>query len=249
MGLSRKDFEQRAKRYERQWQDAMDERDFAKAYKAEMDYRQNYEQQAEELKNMDPNSRDYEKAELEIDKQKSKAWDMYHQQRLACTNDELQESMESLEKENNEIYGKMEKAAKSRNVGEYNYQRKQFERNIEVQETMKSQLKYDGVQCEDTINQQRNNELNSDINMRNNMQDWVAKREATGKSVPQDMKNSTEEYVRNVKKDEIEVVKKQNEQIIEAMRERGASEQEIANTRDQQLHGQFGEEWVEKINR
>ena len=249
MGLSRKDFEQRAKKYERQWQEAMDERDFAKAYKAERDYRQNYEQQADGMKNMDPNSRDYERTELEIDKQKSKAWDMYHQQRLSCTNDELQASMKSLENENSEIYGRMEKAAQSRNVGEYSYQRKQFERNIEVQETMKSQLKYDGIQCEETINQQRNDKLNADINMRNNLQDWVANREATGKAVPQEMKNASNEYAQIVKKDEIEVVKKQNEQSIEALREKGASEQEISNTRDEQIHGQFGEEWVERINK
>lgn len=245
MALSMKDYERRAKFYERRWKEAISDRDFVKAYQAERDYRHNCEQQAQELKAMDPNSREYEQTELAIDKQKTIAWDMYDHQRMLCTNDELQESIRALEAENMSISEKMSRAVQNGDVGEYNYQRKLYDRNIECQQLMVEQLRYSGIDYPDTIIQQKNDELTNDIHMRDKMNEIVAKRTAAGKNVPQDIRQAADQYTKQAKQDEIELVKMQNEREIESMRKRGASGQEIENRQEEHRRS---EEWVKRKN-
>ena len=94
--------------------------------------------------------------------------------------------------------------------------------------------------------QQRVDKLNHDIDMRNKVAEKVEKQMEKGKPVSEQDKANLEKYSSQVKKDEIETVKKQNEKIIQGMKERGASEEAIKH---QQEENARSERWVESINR
>ena len=86
----------------------------------------------------------------------------------------------------------------------------------------------------------------NDIKMRDQLADKVAKQEAKGKNVSEEDKKNLEKYKNNVKRDEINAVKAQNEKMIQDMKNRGATQEEIAARREENAKS---EKWVESINR
>lgn len=245
MGLTIKDYQRRAKAYENQWRQAMDDRDIVKAYKAEKDYLNNCKQQENELNKLDPNSREYDKLQTNIDKQKQASFDMYHEQRLAFSSSEKRNAMQEFNAEQTGISNRMLNAADRGNSGEYDFQRKQYERNIDCQRDLSKQLTEEGVDYEDHSVEQRRVELDCDTKMRDNTFDMINKRTEAGRPVSQELQQSADKYSKQVRQTETTLVKEQDEQIINGMRARGESEQKIAYQQEQNARS---EAWVERLN-
>jgi len=246
MASRMKELERQSRSYEDRWKRSMRDNNPGETYSAAHDYRKNIEEQEKELKNMDPNSPEYEKAEMSIDQQKSKLWDMEYSQKRQFSDQKVTQEVENLQAKNEDLSRRMSKAVEKGDTKTYDSLRSQYDKNISMQEQMGKRLKSDGVEYKDTVQQQRIDKQNLDIDMRNKMADKVAKQTEKGKPVKQEDREALEKYSKHVKQDEIENVKKQNQQKIESMRERGASEQEIAY---QQKENERSEKWVESINR
>lgn len=241
-----KEYQKYSEIYERRWNSAMASRNAPEAYAATQDYKKNIEAQEEELKKIDPNSRDYEKAEMAIDEQKSKMWDMNNQQRLQFFGEQKKQAYEQLDAKNEAISRDMAKAVERGDSKTFDSLRAQYEKNIASQEQLSYQMKEEGIEFRDTVHQEKVDLQSHDIDMRNKINEKLAEREAKGKSISDEDRIASEKYTKQVKQDEIDLIKYQGDKKIESMRERGATEEEIQaqdeeNKRDRQ--------WVQSVNR
>lgn len=240
-----KGYQRNAEAYERRWNTAMREGNASEAYAAQEDYKKNIEKQEEELKKMDPNSKDYEKAERSIEEQKSNAWEMGRQQRIEFSGEEKQEAYQQLNAKNMQISHDMSKAVERGDTASYDFLRSQYEKNISSQEQLGRQMKEEGVDFQDTVHREKVDLQDHDIDMRNKLNEQLAEKEAKGKKISEEERANASKYSNQVKKDEVELVKYQNDKKIESMRERGASSEEIKAEEEQNKQS---EEWVRKIN-
>ena len=245
MANNMKTYQRTAEACERRWNTAMRDGNASEAYAATQDYKKNIQAQEEELKKMDPNSKEYAKAEQSLDEQRGNAWEMERQQRLEFSGQEKQQTYEELNHKNEQISRDMGKAVERGDTATYDSLRSQYEKNISTQETLGRQMKEEHVEFEDTVHREKVDLQNRDIDMRDKMSERIADREGKGKSVSEEDRAAAEKYTKQVKKDEVELVKYQNDKKIESMRERGASEEEIAA---QEKQNQSEQEWVNKIN-
>lgn len=232
--------------YEDRWKRSIRDDNAGEAYSAVEDYKRNIAAREEELKKMDPNSREYEKAEMKIDEQKSKLWDMNYEQNRKFSHQDLSNEVENLNAKNMDISNKMSKAVENGDTRTYDTLKAQYNKNIAMQEQMGKRLKEDGFEFKANPNQQRRDILDHDIDMRDKLSEKIAKQTEKGKQVSEEDKKALEKYSNNVKQGEIDLVKKQNQQKIDSMRERGVSEQQI---KYQQEDNKESEKWVESINR
>lgn len=246
MASRMKELERQSKSYEDRWNRSMRDNNAGETYSASCDFAKNIEEQKKELKNIDPNSREYEKAETSIAQQESKLWDMKYAQSRQFSDQKVAREVENLQTKNEDISRKMSQAAEKGDTRTYDSLRSQYDKNIAMQEQMGKRLKEDGIDYKDTLQQQRIDKQNLDIDMRNKVAEKVAKQTEKGKPVKQEDREALDKYSTHVKHDEIENVKKQNQQKIDGMRARGASEQEIAYQKEQ---NERDEKWVESINR
>ena len=241
-----KSYQRTAEACERRWKTAMRDGNASEAYAATQDYQKNIQAQEEELKKMDPNSKEYAKAEQSIAEQRSNAWEMSREQRIEFAGEQKKQTYEELDHKNEQISRDMEKAVARGDTATYDSLRNQYEKNINTQETLGKQMKEEGVEYKDTVHQEKIDLKDRDIDMRNKMSEKIAEKESKGKSISPEEKANAEKYAQQVKKDEIEQVKYQNDKKIESMRERGASEAEIEY---QKKENEESQKWVESINR
>lgn len=241
-----KELERQAQSYENRWRTAKSGNNVGETYAASQDYRRNIEEQEKELKKLDPNSREYEKAERSIDEQKSKLWQMEYDQRRAFSDHDMQNGMRELEAKNEGLSREMNSAEQKGDVKRYDQLRSQYEKNINAQDQMSREMRENGVECRDTVQQQRDDLYGHDIHMRDKMNQKVAEQTAKGKTVSEEDRANAEKYSKQVKKDEVENVKWQGNRTIESMRSRGASEEEI---KAQQEKNEESVRYVERINR
>lgn len=246
MSSKMKGYQRNAEAYERRWNNAMKQGNTAEAYTATEDYKRNIKAQEEELKQMDPNSKEYEKAERSIEEQRSKAWDMGNQQRINSSNSQQQTAYKELTAKNTQISHDMSKAIERGDTATYDSLRAQYERNISAQERLGQEMKEEGVDFQDTVHHEKVDLYNQDISMRNKMNEKIAQQEAKGKKVSEEDRGAAEKYTKQVKTGEVDLVKYQNNKQIEGMRERGESEEAI---KIQEEENKRDEKWVESINR
>lgn len=241
-----KEYERLGHSYASRWETARSGGNVAETYAAARDYRDNIARQEEELKKMDPNSREYEKAEQSIDEQKSNLWDMEYRQRREFSDGQVQGEMQTLQARNEQISSQMSAAIQRGDTARYDQLRTQYEKNMSVQEQLGTRMKADGVQFEDTLHRQKVTEQNLDIDMRDAVAARVAQQTERGKAPRAEDQEALERYSSQVRQDEVAVVKMQNEQKIQGMRERGESEDHI---RYQQEENARTEKWVSDMNR
>lgn len=228
------------------WENNYNSGNALEAQKALDDYREQMVEAKKELYNMDPNSRDYDKAQVALDKQSAKLDVMQQKQNQHYQNQHIANDVEKFKQKNEELSRKMDDAIKKGDTKTYDSLKNQYDHNMKMQEHGCERLKANGYKYEDTLGQQRVDKLNHDIDMRNKVAEKVEKQMEKGKPVSEQDKANLEKYSSQVKKDEIETVKKQNEKIIQGMKERGASEEAIKH---QQEENARSERWVESINR
>ena len=244
--MSMKSYQRTSEACEKRWSSAMRSGNISEAYAATQDYKNNIKAQEQEMKKMDPNSKEYDKAERSLDEQRCKAWEMERQQNRAYGPEQKNEEYERLNEKNQQISHDMGKAVERGDTATYDSLRHQYEKNISTQETLGRQMKDDKMEFTDTVHREKVDLQNRDIDMRNKMSEKIAEKESKGKTVSEEERANAEKYVKQVKKDESELVKYQNDKKIESMRERGASEEAINSQEKQNKHD---EEWVNKINR
>ena len=108
-------------------------------------------------------------------------------------------------------------------------------------------MKDEGLQIdEQCVHRSKIDILDHDIAMRDRISEKIRERDEAGKPVKEEDRIMLERYVQRVKQEEVALVKYQNERILQGMRERGASETEIAA---QEEKNRESEKWVESNNR
>ena len=212
------DYKKEADRAFKEWQSANKRdkntwnNDSVKSYRAAEEYREATKHMEEEKNKMDPNSEAYEQAGLDIDRQKGRQWEMDNDNRIYCNQ---QDGIQKLEAENKQLYDEMYKESMQAKPDSRHYDelREKYVKNLEAQDRMHAGARGNGEKFEDTRNAQRQNLLTSDINMRDRFEG--KDREKSGK------------YADKINEDEKEILRKDGERKVDAMRDRGASEEEI----------------------
>ncbi len=246
MATRMKELERQAKSYENRWRMARAGNNVGETYAAAQDYKHNIEEQEKELKKLDPNSREYEKAEQSISEQRSKLWDMEYKQKREFSDNSKQNSMRELEAKNDRLSKEMSVAEQKCDVKRYEQLRAQYSKNVNSQDQLSKEMRADGIECRDTVQLQRNDLYGHDIQMRDKLGEKVAEQTAKGKKVSEEDRANAEKYSQQVKKDEVENVKWQGERTVDNMYNRNASEEEIAA---QKKKNEENVQYVERINR
>ena len=231
-----------AKSYEDRWKRSMKAGNAGETYSAEADFSKNLEEQEKLLKEMNPNSKEYAEAERKIDEQKNTRWNMQVEQRTQFGNQQLKDEIAEKQAKNQDLSQKMETAIKNGNVEAYEANRSQYEKNVHMQEQMGNALKSGNTPYKDTTAQQYRDKLNYDIDMR----DKLAEKVQNSKNPSQKDLADLEKYKQAVKDGEIATVKKQNQEQIENMRNRGVDKDVIKN---QEEKNEQSEKWVRDINK
>ena len=105
----------------------------------------------------------------------------------------------------------------------------------------------EGLKIDDqNIHRSKIDILDHDIAMRDRLSEKIREREEAGKPVKEEDRAMLDRYAQRVKQEETALVKYQNERTLQGMRDRGASEAEIAA---QEEKNRESEKWVESINR
>lgn len=233
MATEMKKYERLGRSYVSRWERARSGENVAEAYTAICDYRDNIIKQEEEFKSIDPNSKEYIKAERSIDEQKSTLFEMECCQKNEFSGEQLQNGMSTLKNNNYRIIPQMFNAVHAGDTSRYEQLRFQYEKNMSVQRKLGTDMKNGGVTFEDTLCTQKIDELNCDISMKNAMSDKVAQQTDRGKEANAEDLEALEFYSERVRQCEIEAVKMQNEQKIQAMREQGETEEHIKHVEEE----------------
>ena len=113
--------------------------------------------------------------------------------------------------------------------------------------SMAGEMRDEGLKIDDqNIHRSKVDILDHDIAMRDRLSEKIREREEAGKSVKEEDHAMLDRYAQRVKQEETALVKYQNERTLQGMRDRGASEAEIAA---QEEKNRESEKWVESINR
>lgn len=242
-----KGYQRNAEAYERRWNNALKQGNIAEAYTATEDYKRNIKAQEEELKQMDPNSKEYAKAEISIAEQQCKAWDMGNRQRSNSSNGQLQTAFKELSAKNTQISHDMSKAVERGDAATYDSLRAQYEKNIFAQERLEQEMKFEDVDFRrDIVHREKVDLLDKDVDMRHKINEKIAQQEVKGKKVNEEDRAFAEKYTRQVKMGQVDLIKYQNNKQIENMVERGASKEAI---KAQEEENKRSEKWVESISR
>lgn len=232
---------------ERRWKSAIENGNATEAYSAVYDYEAWVRKEREALNGMDPNSHAYERADREIDEQASQAWNMHQEQRLKFSSQQKNEAYERFEMRNQSIRNDMARERECGNAVGYESLRDQYIKNVAVQGRLAGEMKDEGLQIdEQCVHRSKIDILDHDIAMRDRISEKIRERDEAGKPVKEEDRIMQERYVQRVKQEEVALVKYQNERILQGMRERGASETEIAA---QEEKNRESEKWVESNNR
>ena len=187
--------------------------DAAETYKAMEEYRENMEVQKQELEKMDPNSREYDKAQQSLDQQRSVYDDMNQTQKKTYDTESISYGQKDLANENMKYADEMEKAVEKGDAKRYEEYRSKFETNIKAQENMEKQMIRDGMDTSSAsmdIQQQRQYMFGKDCNMRESSDPAVAQK-----------------YRDQVEQDKKDMLNSQHERTMERMEARHASQEEI----------------------
>ena len=222
-----KAYERLGQSYAKRWETSRNGGNVAETYAAARDYKNNIAKQEEELKKMDPNSKEYDKTAQSIDEQKSMLWDMEYRQRREFSDGQVQGEMETLQARNDQIASQMSNAVQRGDTEHYEQLRSQYQKNMSVQEQLGSRMKSDGIQFEDTLYRQKVTEYNLNISMRDSIQDRLSQQTEKGKVPNAKDQELLDRYQSQVRQDEIADVKMQNEMKIQGMRERNESQEKI----------------------
>ena len=241
-----KGFQRYAEAYERRWKAATEQGNTAEMYAATRDYEKNITAQEKELKQMDPSSREYKKAEESIVEQKATCREMERAQRDLSYGESKRNAYEQLEAKNMQLSRDMGRAVERGDVETYESLRSQYEKNLEIQDRLGANMREEGVKYNDTGRQSKQDIYSRDCDMREKLSAKVAERESKGKTVKEEDRAAAEKYREQVKKDEENLVKYNGDRTIQSMRERGASEEQI---KAQEEKNQQNQEWVRNINR
>lgn len=228
-----KGYQRAAEACERRWNTAMRYGYASEAYAASHDYEKNIKAQDEELKKMDPNSHEYEKAERSLEEQRGNSWEMDRQQRDYFSGEEKKQAYQELGEKNNKISRDMTKAVERGDSANYDSLREQYEKNISSKEQLGKQMKEEGVEFTDTVYQEKVDLHSHDVDMCSKINEKVSEKESKGKSVSEEDRIEAEKYSKQMKQSEADLLKYQNDKEIESMRERGASESAIKSKEEE----------------
>ena len=228
-----KSYQRNAEAYERRWKTASEQGNAAEMYAATRDYEKNIKAQEEELKQMDPNSREYEKVERSIEEQKATHHEMYREQRYQSYGESKREAYQQLETKNTQLSHDMAKAIERGDTENYQRLRDQYEKNIETQDQLGKHMREDGIKYNDTGRQSKQDILCKDCAMAEKLEAKVAERESKGKPVKEEDRAAAEKFRSQVEKTRADTMKYNGDRTVENMRERGESEEKIKAQEEQ----------------
>lgn len=228
------------------WKRSAKEGEWGEVHQATNDCEKIIEREKEQLKNMNPNSKEYSELSDQINKHEDRVWNMKNEQRLNYNTSKMESDLDKYKKQNEEYGRKMDDAIKKGDTRAYDENRARYEKNVSAQESMEKSMKMNGQNVESTAVQQRRDLLNRDIDMRDKASQRIAEAREKGKQPKQADLDAQKKYAQNVKSGEVDVVKKQNQQKIENMEKRNEDPKKIEAAKEQNAKD---EKWVQGINR
>lgn len=228
-----KNYQRNAETYERRWKNAYEQGVTSEMYAATRDYEKNIKAQEEELKQMDPNSRDYQKAHKSIEEQKATQHEMVREQKYQSYGEPKHRAYEHLEAKNTQLSHDMAKAIERGDTENYQRLRDQYQKNIETQDQLGREMREEGTKYVDTGRQSKQDILCKDHDMAEKLEAKVAEREAKGKNVKEEDRAAAEKFRAQAQQTKADTMKYNGDRTVESMREKGESEQKIKEQEEQ----------------
>lgn len=241
-----KAYQRNAEACERRWKTASEQGNVSEMYTAVEDYDRNINAQKEELKKMDPDTKEYEKARDSIKEQESTRFQMKYEQKRQVYGEDKKHAYDVLESKNTQLSRDMDKAIERGDVSTYESLRSQYERNIAAQDSLGTEMRSEKISYYDTGRLSKTDIYDHDVRMRDKLNEKVAERESNGKTVSGEDRTAAEKYTQRVKQDEVDKIKYDGERNIQSLHERNASEEEINAQKEKNEQDQAE---VRKINR
>ena len=215
---------------ERRWENARKIGSVDEMYVATKDYENNIKKQEAEIKKMDPNSREYEKAQQKLDAQRQQKNEMERTQRSVHRAEGKQADIDKLETKNQDLSRQMDSAIKRGDMKTYDDLKGKYDKNVSAQEKLCSDAKEEGYNPKETIIQQKAAGVDKDCKIRDQLTDKANR----GKQLSEQEQKQLQKSQNDIRKGEAEQLRYQNEKKLEGMRERGVSEKEIEQKRQEE---------------
>ena len=219
-----KSYQKLSETYEGRWRQAERDNNVGEMYVASAEYKKNIEAQEKELKNMDPNSPEYEKAQHSLDEQRACAFEMTRAQRTHAQGEGKNDVYKQIEAENAKLSNEMGKAVERGDAKNYEQLRSKYEKNINAQDELGKEMRADGVQYRDTSYQNRREIYDRDTDMAQKLGERIAEKEAQGKKVSDEERAAFAKCKEQQEKDERNNLKYNEEKSSELKEERDAEE-------------------------
>lgn len=214
----------------RRWQQAKRDDNVSEMYVATQDYEENIKKQEEALNKMDPNSKEYDKAQQSLDAQKQQKWDMECDQRRMNNGQGKQKEIDRLKAKNDGLSKDMDKAIEKGDMKRYDQLKSQYDKNVSAQEKLCKDAQYEGYKPKEEIIQQKAAGVDKDVHMR----DKIAEKANNGKKLTAEEEENLKKYNNNVRKGEADQLRYQSEKKLEGMKERGVPQEQIDKQREEE---------------
>lgn len=208
---------------QRRWEQAYKEGNVVEMYVATVDFDKNIKQQEEALKTMNPNSKEYDRAQQSLDAQKQQRWDMKYEQCRVNFGSEKQQDIDKLSAKNYDLDKQMDKAIEKGDMRRYDQLKSQYDNNVAAQEQLCKDAKAEGYEPKQDIIAQKTVGVDKDIQMR----DKLSSKENNGQKLSAEEKQNLQKYCDNIRKGESDQLRYQNETKYSGMKDRNVPQQEI----------------------
>ena len=225
----RKDNECIERRYER----AQKAENIKEIYAARADYQANIDKQKDELNKMDKSSQEYRDAKASLDEQESKVNGMNYYTKEGSDLSKVTEKMDEYKYENQDLGRQMDKAIAKGDTRKYDELSQKYETNIKAQEGIAAGLKMNGIEYENTIERQKIEKRNLDMDMRDKMQEKISQAQEKGKQPSEKDMADLEKYSKISKDEERKALEEIDKRKLKEMESYGISAEEIEKERQQ----------------
>ncbi len=225
----RKDNECIERRYER----AQKAENIKEIYAARADYQANIDKQKDELNKMDKSSQEYRDAKASLDEQESKVNGMNYYTKEGSDLSKVTEKMDEYKYENQDLGRQMDKAIAKGDTRKYDELSRKYETNVKAQEGIAAELKMNGIEHENTIERQKIEKRNLDMDMRDKMQEKISQAQEKGKKPSEKDMADLEKYSKISKDEERKALEEIDNRKLKEMESYGISAEEIEKERQQ----------------
>lgn len=218
---------------ERRYDRAQKANNIKEVYAARTDYQANIDKQKDELSKMDKSSQEYRDAKASLEEQEKKVNGMNYNGKEFNTIDQMSEKIDQYEMENRDLARQMDDAVRKGNTHKYDELSQKYATNVKAQEGIAAELKMNGIEKNNTIERQKIEKRNLDLDMRDKMQEKVAQAENKGKQPNKKDQENLDKYSQIARDEERKALEEIDKRKLQKMDEYGISTEEIDKERQQ----------------